>query len=50
LTEIGQLAVSGEDILLLSPLRDGKSPSFEQMNLEYPAPKDDLCQVWLKFA
>jgi hypothetical protein len=32
--------------LLLSPLGEGQSPSFEQFRI--PSPKDDLCQVWLK--
>jgi hypothetical protein len=31
---------------LLSPLGEGLCPSFEK--LEFPSPKDDLCQVWLK--
>jgi hypothetical protein len=35
-------------LLLLSPLGEGLSPSFEQ--LESLLPKDDLCQVWLKLA
>jgi hypothetical protein len=33
--------------LLLSPLGEGQSPLFE---LEFPSPKDDLCQVWLNLA
>jgi hypothetical protein len=35
-------------VLLLYPLGEGESPSFEK--LESPPPKDDLCQVWLKLA
>jgi hypothetical protein len=34
-------------LLLLSPLGERLSPSFEK-KLEYPWPKDNLCQVWLK--
>jgi hypothetical protein len=33
---------------LLSPLGEGLSPSLD--NLKSTTPKDDLCQVWLKFA
>jgi hypothetical protein len=49
-------AGSGEDfffkfpciftLLLLSPLGEGQSPSFEQFRI--PSPKDDLFHVWLK--
>jgi hypothetical protein len=35
-------------LLLLSPLGEGQSPSFEQIWI--PSPKDDLCQVCLKLA
>jgi hypothetical protein len=37
-------------VLLLTPLEEGQSPSFEKKKLEYPSPKDDLCQDWLKLA
>jgi hypothetical protein len=35
-------------LLLLSPLREGCHPSFEQTWI--PSPNDDLCKVWLKLA
>jgi hypothetical protein len=35
-------------LLLLSPLGERQSPSYEQFRI--PSPKDDLCQVWLKLA
>jgi hypothetical protein len=35
-------------LLLLSPLRKGRSPLFEQTWI--PSPKDDLCKVWLNLA
>jgi hypothetical protein len=35
-------------LLLLSPLGEGQSPSFDQFRT--PSPKDDLCQIWLKLA
>jgi hypothetical protein len=35
-------------LLLLSPLGEGQSPSFEQTRIS--SPKEDLCQVWLKMA
>jgi hypothetical protein len=35
---------------LLSPLKDGWPPSFEQTWSYSLSPKDDLCQVWLKLA
>jgi hypothetical protein len=35
-------------LLLLSPLRERQSPSFEQFRI--PFPQDDLCQIWLKLA
>jgi hypothetical protein len=34
-------------LLLLSPLGQGRSPSFEQFRI--PFPKHDLCQLWLEF-
>ena len=35
-------------IFLLSPLGKGRGPSFDE--LEFPSPKNALCQVWLKLA
>jgi hypothetical protein len=33
---------------LLSALGEGLSPLFEQ-KFKLPSPKDELCQIWLKF-
>jgi hypothetical protein len=53
LIEIGPLVLENRifvlfTLLLLFPLGKGQFPSFEQFRT--PAPKDHLCQVWLKLA